>query len=520
MKRIRTGNSQALAITYTDDPQVLREQRSEDYATHVVPLSVRVPRGRLTMAAWSLLSALNWVFYGALAAALVGTAQAIAGISLSVVVYSIINALMTRYGTTFGLSSFLLSRRMFGTRGAWLTPLLIAAGTTYFAVFETSVLAVAFQSYFGVLDIRWWYLIIVVAILPLTLGSVQTWMAKVNAALLPIYVVGMAAAVVVAAGRNDGGADWLSFPGMDPGAGHAVPGWLEVFCLYMGVWLLMPVTIDFARMGRPEDLRFHQNVTFGWVFYAWLFLLNGLVGIFLVHTILPGRPAAETGVVEAVLATLGGLGLILLVATQTRINTTNYYLASSNWRMFFSGAMAVRLPRVAWVGIVAVGVYILMLTNIFGYLQQALLFQGVFLVGWVGIVITHFVLCPADREAGPEFRATRLRPFTPGLGAWLLSAVAGVTLAARPEAFPALAPLAPLVTLAVSVIAYGLAFKLLPSGRPQTGARDVRDEVDDVWSARVRCDSCHRSYAAVEMDFVADGTRVGCLACADHRARP
>ncbi|WP_327242101.1 hypothetical protein [Streptomyces sp. NBC_01320] len=52
----------------------------------------------------------------------------------------------------------------------------------------------------------------------------------------------------------------------------------------MGVWLLMPVTVDFATLGRAKDLKFHQNVTFGWVFYTWLFLLNGSAGIFLVHT--------------------------------------------------------------------------------------------------------------------------------------------------------------------------------------------------------------------------------------------
>ncbi|WP_327242095.1 hypothetical protein [Streptomyces sp. NBC_01320] len=208
----------ALKITYTDDPRVTQEQLSEDYATHVVPPSARVPRGKLTMAAWSLLSALNWVFYGALAAALVGTTEAVIGILLSVVVYSGINVLMAGYGTRFGLGSFLLSRRMFGTRGAWLTPLLIATGTTYFAVFESSVLAVAFKSYFGVRDIRWWYLIVIAAILPLTLGSVQTWLAKVNAVLLPFYVLGIAAADVVAAVRNRSGAEWLSFPGLNPDA--------------------------------------------------------------------------------------------------------------------------------------------------------------------------------------------------------------------------------------------------------------------------------------------------------------
>ncbi|MFE2089181.1 hypothetical protein [Streptomyces sp. NPDC059460] len=133
----------------------------------------------------------------------------------------------------------------------------------------------------------------------------------------------------------------------------------------------------------------------------------------------------------------------------------------------------------------------------------------------MGIVVTHFALSRADRKAGPEFRATRVGAVTPGLGAWLLSAGVGVVLAAEPEAFPVLSPLAPLVTLATSVVCYALVFILLPPGRRGGGAPDLRDEVDDVWAARVRCDS----YVAVEMDSVEDGRKACCLSCADHRAK-
>lgn len=47
-------------------------------------------------------------------------------------------------------------------------------------------------------------------ILPLTLGSVRAWLAKVNGILLPVYVIGMVAAVVVAAVRGPSGSEWLS----------------------------------------------------------------------------------------------------------------------------------------------------------------------------------------------------------------------------------------------------------------------------------------------------------------------
>lgn len=503
----------ALEVTHEDDPRVIREQRSEDYTTHVVPLTARVGKLKLNMATWSLLSALNWVFYGALVASLVGTRQALLGIVLAAAVYAIINVFMAGYGTRFGLNSFLLSRRMFGVLGASLTPLLIAANTTYFTVFESSVLAVAFKSYFGVLDIRIWYLIVIVAILPLMLGSVQTWMDKINAYLLPVYVVGIIAAVIMAGIQNTGSSGWFEFQGVLQD--QTVPGWLQAFALYMGVWLLMPVTVDFARLGRPRDLPFHRHVTFGWVFYLWLFLVNGLAGIYLVQTVLPTTPAAETGVVDAIVRTLGIFGVLLLIATQTRINTMNFYLASSNWERFFVRVFKLQVPRVFWVGIVAIVAFVLMLTNVFSYLQQALLWQGVFLVSWVGIVLTHFALTPDERKAGPEFRPGRIKRFSPGLIVWIVSAGIGIILAVNPATFPVLSPVAPLVALALSVALYALVLKALPSTMLNR-ILDPRNEVDDAWSARIRCHRCERSYVAVEMDRdPSAGERAICNTCAD-----
>ncbi len=65
-----------LKVSSTDDPAVLAEQHSDDYSNHVVPLTARVGRWQLAMSFWSLLSAMVWLFYGALAAALYGTGNA------------------------------------------------------------------------------------------------------------------------------------------------------------------------------------------------------------------------------------------------------------------------------------------------------------------------------------------------------------------------------------------------------------------------------------------------------------
>ncbi|GII63735.1 hypothetical protein Skr01_38200 [Sphaerisporangium krabiense] len=510
-----------LPVTHEDDPRVVEEQRAEDYAQHAVPLTARVPKFKLLMANWSLLSAMVWLFYGALVSSLVGTRQAIIGLVGTVVVYTALNWFMTAWGVRWGLNPTLLSRRMFGAVGAVLTSLLIAANATYYAVFESSVLAQAFKMHFGGPDIRWWYLIVVVAILPLMMGSVQTWMDRVNGILLPVYVVGVIAAVVVAAVKAGGQSDWLQFAGVIPPEARPVPGWLMAFTLYMGIWLLMPTTVEFARLGRPKDLRFHQNVTFGWVYWVWLFLLNGLAGIFLTRTVLPGDPAAEAGVVQAIVTTLGLWGVLLIVVTQTRVNTVNYYLSSINWQRVFARVFGLRLPRLVWVLIVAAVAFLLMLTDVFSYLQTALTWQGVFLVSWVGVVVTHFALTPRDRgPGGPEFRPGRLRAFTPGLGVWVVSAAVGIWLTQSPETFPALSQLAPLIALAVSVVLYAVVLKLGPSSLLRRDG-DLRAEVDDVWAARVACGVCERSYVAFEMDRDPAGGDVPvCTACAELGRAP
>jgi len=496
-----------------DDPRVVAEQRADDYSSHVVPLSARVGRWQLAMSFWSILSAIAWLFYGALVAGLYGTTNAVIALVLSIVVYSAVNMLLARWGMRSGLNSTLLSRRMFGVLGAFLTALLVAANVTWYAVFESSVIAVAFQDYFKAGDIRIWYLVVVVAMLPLMLGSVQTWLARLNGILLPLYAGGVIAAVIVAAVKYDT-AGWFSFGGVVPDVARPYPGWVLALMIYMGIWLLMPTTVDFARFGRKGDERFHERVTFGPLFYAWLFLVNGLAGAFLVGAVLPTEPAAETGVVRAMLATLGIVGLLIILASQTRINSLNYYLASANWQRLTSGLTGLRIPRLVWVVVVSVAVYLLMLTDVFSYLQRALTWQGVLLVGWGAIVLTHFLLVPEDRKLGAEFRARRLPAVTWGLGVWLIVSAVGIYLVEADSAPANLKAIAQLVVFVLAVVLYAVGVKLLPSS-VRSESPDVRHDVADAWETRVRCHVCDRSYVAQEMDYdrSADNAAI-CDACA------
>ena len=505
-----TTASAELDISYEDDPRVVKEAATEDYSTHVVPRSWRSGRLSLSMAWAALFSAMFWLVVAASVARTVGTRDALIGIGLAVGSHGGVNFVLSRYANRTGLTVALMSRRLFGYFGAALAPLIFAATAIYYAVFEGSVVAVALQHYFGGLAVQWWYLIVVLYSIPLVFGGVRVWLDKLNGVLLPFYVAGLTAAIMWAGTEYGFSGAWLSaVPAQPPHL--AGPGWLYAFTVYMGVWVMMLFTVDFARFGRRADATFHGVVSFGPVFYLTTFLVNGLVGIFIAHTVPAAGAISEASVVYAVVGLMGFAGVALIWVSQTRINTANFYLASTNLEAFFSRVFKVKLHRTAWVVIAGVLVYLMMLTNVLSYLLLALQWQGVFVVAWVGVALTHISLARNDRDSLPEFRPGRLRLVAPGLVAWLFAAVAGIALLEGAGTFGATwsAP----ITLVVSAIGYAItargAHVLLTRGN------DPRDEVDDIWEARIRCHICDRSYIAVEMDRdpSANGAAI-CSGCA------
>lgn len=485
-----------LDVSHTDDDHVVRQAATDDYSTHVMPLTWRSGRLSLTMAWWAMMSAVFYLVTAAVVALAVGTVNALIGMVLAVVAFSVVNYAFSRYAARTGLTVALLSRRLFGHAGAALASLLFAATAIYYAVFEGSVVAVALHRYFGGPSLETWYLAVVLYSIPLVIGGVRRWLDKLNGILLPFYLAGLVAAVVLAARSGGGSSDWLiRVP--DTTTDLAGPGWLFAFVTYLGAAVLMMFTIDFARFGREQDARFHGLVTFGPVFYVGAFLVNGLAGIFLVDNIATDGPLTESSVVTGIVDLMGLFGVLFILVTQTRINTANFYLASTNLDAFFSRVFRVSMPRVAWLLLAGVLVYLFMLTDVLSYLLAALAWQAVFIIAWVGIALTHIVLHDKEEKGLPEFRPGRVQAIAPGLGAWILAAGTGITLLTVGGSFGAMwsSP----VTFVLSVVLYTVA-SMLPGRWLLERPDDPRDEVSDVWVTRVRCHRCGRAYTAVEMD--------------------
>jgi purine-cytosine permease-like protein len=502
----------AFDLSDHDDPAVLAEAARDDYALHVVPRTWRLSAPKMALAWSSVMAAMFWVVVAAGASLVVGTRQALIGLLAAVVVHGGFSYVMSRTSATTGLTVALFSRALFGYRGAAIATLALALTGTWFAVFEGSVLAVAAQAQFGG-PVELWYAVVTACAIPLAIGGVRVWLEKVNAFLLPVFAVGLVVTVVWATVEYGYDSSWLTAEPQVPTA-MAGPGWLFVFAIYMGVFSNMLYTFDFARMGRVQDTRKNGLHTFGFTFYFLTILVNGAVGIYLVHT-LPLQEVSEAGLVRGIVELMGVAGLVFIVATQTKINTANFYVGSANFESFFSRAVGLNLSRTVWVYVVGVVSFAVMCMNIFSFINTWLAYQGAILVAWVGIAL---VFIAARRRAGLgafEFRPGRVPGVNPGgIVAWVVSSGVGIYLLAAQS--PIASTWALVITFALSVLLS--AASLLMAKDTWFGLRrphDPRDEVADVWNDRIRCNTCHKSYVAVEMDRdPSRGHQPICASCA------
>lgn len=434
----------------------------EDYLSEPVPQNERMGKFGLTMAWWALCSAMFWLMVPATLALTLGAKNVLIGLALSTAVYSIINGAITRFSIKTGLSVEQFSELVFGKVGAQLATFIFCATAIYYAVFEGSVIAVAFNAYYPSLDINLAYLVVVCYSVPLVFGSVQHWLDKFNGVLLPFYLLGIVAAVLMTLSEYGYSDAWLQ---LGPAGGAPADGWWQCFTYFMGVWIMMMYTWDYARLGRQKDSEYHAKFNFGWAFYAFTFLVNALVGIFIAGTIPLEGGINEVSAVLGLVKLMGFFGLAFVWVSQTRINTANFYLSSINMQAFFKSALNLNLPKVLWVIVVGAIVYTLMLQNVFTFILKALAYQGTIVVAWVAIALV-FIYLTRNVDMSPATLVARLHT-TPtvrwgAFGTWVLSSVIGGFLIQAPAEIAGWS--AP-VTAIIAAITYSIVkFRYLQSG--------------------------------------------------------
>ena len=215
-------------------------------------------RGSLSMAWYGVASAMFYVYVGAAMAVAYGTANALIGLVLTIIVYGVINAILAKYAINNRTTVAQFSRTILGTAGSSIATIIFALIAIYYAVFEGSIVAYAFQTQFG--GEMWvWSLVVVIYSTPLIIGGVRRFLDKLNGWLLPIYFFGLVAAVIWAGVQYGFSDTWLvQAPEMPVPLAMGGPGWLATFVGYMGMWILMMFTMDFAALGRRKDTKFQD----------------------------------------------------------------------------------------------------------------------------------------------------------------------------------------------------------------------------------------------------------------------
>ncbi|MCR8922645.1 hypothetical protein NO559_07675 [Dasania sp. GY-MA-18] len=101
-----------MAILITDN------KVDPDYSYSAVPEHARMNKSSLTMTWWSLCSAMIWLLISATLAVNYGSANTLIGLVLSVIMYGVVNGIVSRFAIKTGLSVGLFSRM------AWVIPSL------------------------------------------------------------------------------------------------------------------------------------------------------------------------------------------------------------------------------------------------------------------------------------------------------------------------------------------------------------------------------------------------------------
>lgn len=509
-----------LDISYEDDAEVRREASTEDYAGHIAPDSWRAGRGALAMAWLGFPTAIFWMVVPAELSFAVGTGPVLIGLAVSAALVAFGAYFVIPWATATGLGVSVFSRRVFGYFGAACATLVLAATGIYFAAFEGSVIGVAFHQYFGGLSLNLWYLVVVLLAVPLMIGGVRVWLDRLNAVLLPLYLLGLVGAIVWAIAEYGYHGGWFTFKPPHALDTHG-PAWVFVLSAYIAQPTLL-FAWEYARLGRREDVAVNRRVTFGLPFWLATFFLNGVIGIFLVHTIPVVGRLSEPTLVLALVSLMGLAGVAFIWVTQTRINTANFYVASTNLQGFAARILKFEIPRAVWVVLAGAIVYTLMLANLFSFLLEALRYQGAFVTGWLTILVAHAILA---RRGGEEPRTVEFRPGRlpqinlTGFLPWAAGGAVGVVLLAGETAFANTWALP--IDAGVTLVLYVLARALLPR-RWETMARpnDPRAEVEDPWSARIRCGACGHLFLAAEIDRdPSHEQRPVCAVCATTSTR-
>jgi purine-cytosine permease-like protein len=420
----------------------------EDYSLRYAPKSFR------TWSQYAVFSAaLGGIAYladqaiGGSLAVQFGFENAFWGILAAAVIIFLTGIPIAYYCAKYNVDVDLLTRGAgFGYLGSTITSVIYASFTFIFFALEGSIMAQAFNLYFGI-PVWIGYALGTFMIIPLvTFG--MTLLSKLQVWTQPIWLTLLfAPPIAVLATDPHAISNWTSFAGASPSGSHFNP---LLFGAAAGIALSL-----IAQIGEQADyLRFMPDKTkkssFGW----WLAVLGAgpgwvilgaakqLMGSFFASLAFThGTPLAKANEPIQMYHTgftyIFGAGMVavsiatfFVILSQIKINVTNAYSGSLSWSNFFSRIFHAHPGRVFYI-FFNVGISLtLMELNMFSFLGHILGFYSNVAVAWIGAVTADLVINKPLLKLSPsyvEFKRAHLYNFNPvGFGAMAIASLISV----------------------------------------------------------------------------------------------
>ncbi len=448
----------------------------EDYSLRYAPRSFR------TWSQYAVFSAaLGGIAYladqaiGGSLAVQYGFTNALWGIMAAAVIIFLTGIPIAYYCAKYNVDVDLLTRGAgFGYLGSTITSVIYASFTFIFFALEGSIMAQAFNLYFGI-PLPIGYAIGSLMIIPLVAFG-MTLLSKLQVWTQPIWIFLLFAPfVAVLAVQPNAISNWTHFGGSSSSGTAFNP---LLFGAAAGIALSL-----IAQIGEQADyLRFMPDKTkqnsIGW----WLAVLGAgpgwvilgaakqLMGSFFASVAFNhGTPLAKANepiqMYHAGFTAMFGAGMVAIsiatffvVLSQIKINVTNAYSGSLSWSNFFSRIFHAHPGRIVYI-FLNIGISLtLMELNMFSFLGHILGFYSNVAVAWIGAVTADLVINKPLLKLSPsyvEFKRAHLYNFNPvGFGSMMIASAISVAaffglFGAYAQAFS-------------SFIALGVAFILSP----------------------------------------------------------
>ncbi|ANJ66785.1 hypothetical protein A9404_04815 [Halothiobacillus diazotrophicus] len=420
----------------------------EDYSLRYAPSSFR------TWSEFAVAStALGGIAYladqaiGGSLAVQFGFANAFWGILAAALIIFLTGIPIAYYSAKYNVDVDLLTRGAgFGYLGSTITSIIYASFTFIFFALEGSIMAQAFEIYFGI-PLPVGYALASLIIIPLVVFG-MTLLSKLQVWTQPIWLTLLFAPLIaVLIGDHQALADWTSFAGKSTSGASFNP---LLFGAAAGVALSL-----IAQIGEQADyLRFMPAQRKGHSWKWWLAVMLAGPGWVILGASkqLMGSLFASVAVANGTTLDkanepiqmyisgfhyiFGHAGVALTVATffvilsQIKINVTNAYSGSLSWSNFFSRTLHSHPGRVVWI-FFNVGISLtLMEANMFSVLGKILGFYSNVAVAWIGAVVADLVINKPLLKLSPsylEFKRAHLYNFNPvGFGAMVIASAISI----------------------------------------------------------------------------------------------